>query len=111
MIVEKIELNSLESYVIAITRNSHLRLLWWSQELHHMSLALCLWYLLGLPFCVHSELWHDPKTHISMAKASFRCDRFYLLEEFYETTTQFATLPAHRSNDLETNAEMKCPLA
>lgn len=98
--VEKNELNSLEPSMIDTSRNPHLRSLWWSWELRHTAPLSAFWCLVGLPCCAHSEVWRGRETHISMAKASLRSGRYYLLEEYYETTTWFAMIAAHCSDNL-----------
>lgn len=109
--VGKNELNSLESYLIAIIRNSHLRLLWWSQEPHHMSWLSAFWYLLGLLFCMHSELWHGPKPHISMAKASLIMVGSTFWKNFMKPPLSLPHCLPIAVMVLEANAEMKFPSA
>lgn len=61
-------------------------------------LALCLLIFARTAFLC--TLWALPwpqGSHLH-GQSKFNCGRVFLLEEFYETTTQFATLPAHCSD-------------
>lgn len=103
--VGKNELNSLESYLTAITRNSHFRSLWSSRACHHSPqrsafltfariVFLCTLWGVMWPW---DMLWPQKCKQESCV---------LLLEEVLRTTTQFATLPSTAVMIMEANVEM-----